>query len=215
MLREDHLRADRAARTPHRTRDRGQRRLLEVLDRIELRGPADILNSLPTLPSGPLARVSWVRCLAAAGFPPSGRSTACGSSDPSKRPANAVAPLCTDKASRPRPSSLIDPAVRAPSTWGEQYPAEAVRKPTSLLQPGGHAPTALGPTGTPPHAGRCVGLQRAVRCARPVAHVCLPAIGLVRPWTAQIAKSAVRQPAFRRTEDSVRRCRGRSRLEVL
>jgi hypothetical protein len=101
LLREDHLRADRAARTPHRPRDRGQRRLLEVLDRIELRGPADILNSLPTLPPGPLARVSWLRCLAAAGFPPSGRSSACGSSEPFKRPANAVAPLSTDKASTP------------------------------------------------------------------------------------------------------------------
>jgi hypothetical protein len=52
LLREDHVRQDRVGRAHHRTRDPGQRRLVEVLDRIELRSADDILGSLASLPSG-------------------------------------------------------------------------------------------------------------------------------------------------------------------
>jgi hypothetical protein len=55
LLREDHVRADRVVRTGRRRRDPGQRRLVEVLDRVELRGPDDILHSLPPLPAGPFS----------------------------------------------------------------------------------------------------------------------------------------------------------------
>lgn len=55
LLREDHVRGERAQRRGRRTRDPGQRRLVEVLDRIELRGPEDIVRSLPPLPPGPFS----------------------------------------------------------------------------------------------------------------------------------------------------------------
>jgi hypothetical protein len=55
LLREEHLRASRAVRARRRTRDPGQRRLVEVLDRVELRGPDDIVKSLPALPAGPFS----------------------------------------------------------------------------------------------------------------------------------------------------------------
>lgn len=51
LLREDHVRRGRPARTRRRTRDPGERRLVEVLDRVELRGPADVVRVLPALPS--------------------------------------------------------------------------------------------------------------------------------------------------------------------
>jgi hypothetical protein len=54
LLREDHVRADRVARG-RRRRDPGQRRLVEVLGRVELRGPDDVLRSLPALPQGPFS----------------------------------------------------------------------------------------------------------------------------------------------------------------
>lgn len=53
LLREDHIRGPEAVRVRRRTRDPGQRRLVEVLDRVELRTPEDILAALPPLPSDP------------------------------------------------------------------------------------------------------------------------------------------------------------------
>jgi hypothetical protein len=50
LLKEDHIRGPEAIRKRRRTRDPGQRRLVEVLDRVELRAPAD----LPTLLRSPL-----------------------------------------------------------------------------------------------------------------------------------------------------------------
>jgi hypothetical protein len=55
LLREEHFRAARPMRARHRTRDPGERRLVDVLDRVELRGPDDILNSLPVLPAVPFS----------------------------------------------------------------------------------------------------------------------------------------------------------------
>ena len=55
LLREDHLRADRAVRARRRTRDPGQRRLVDVLDRVELRGPDDVVRWLPALPPVPFS----------------------------------------------------------------------------------------------------------------------------------------------------------------
>jgi hypothetical protein len=65
LLREDHIRADRVARSRRRRRDPGQRRLVDVLDRVELRGPDDVLRSLPALPPGPFSTrefASFVGC---------------------------------------------------------------------------------------------------------------------------------------------------------
>lgn len=55
LLREDHVRGAGPipARRPGRTRDPGQRRLVEVLDRHELAGPDDLLALLPPLPRAP------------------------------------------------------------------------------------------------------------------------------------------------------------------
>jgi hypothetical protein len=55
LLREDHVRAEHIVRSGRRRRDPGQRRLVEVLDRIELREPGDFLRSLPALPGQPFS----------------------------------------------------------------------------------------------------------------------------------------------------------------
>jgi hypothetical protein len=55
LLREDHVRRPQAARGRRRTRDPGERRLVDVLDRVELRKPDDLLTAMPPLPSGPFS----------------------------------------------------------------------------------------------------------------------------------------------------------------
>jgi hypothetical protein len=55
LLREDHVRAARPLISRRRTRDPGERRLVEVLDRAEFRSPSDVLKALPTLPRKPFS----------------------------------------------------------------------------------------------------------------------------------------------------------------
>jgi hypothetical protein len=55
LLREDHIRAVHPVRTGRRTRDPGERRLVGMLGRVELRGPEDILGALPPLPPRPFS----------------------------------------------------------------------------------------------------------------------------------------------------------------
>ncbi len=55
LLREDHIRSARPLTSRRRTRDPGERRLVEVLNRVEFRGPDDVLRVLPTLPSEPFS----------------------------------------------------------------------------------------------------------------------------------------------------------------
>jgi hypothetical protein len=55
LVREDHVRAARPVRHRGRTRDPGERRLVEVFDRIELRDTDDLLFVLPTLPDRPFS----------------------------------------------------------------------------------------------------------------------------------------------------------------
>lgn len=55
LLREDHVRGGRPIRKGLRTRDPGERRLVDVLDRVELRGADDVLRALPALPPGPFS----------------------------------------------------------------------------------------------------------------------------------------------------------------
>lgn len=55
LLREDHIRRPHATITRSRTRDPGERRLVEVLDRVELRTAQDILAALPALPDQPFS----------------------------------------------------------------------------------------------------------------------------------------------------------------
>ena len=55
LLREDHIRRPRPTTTRGRTRDPGERRLVEVLDRVALRTPEDILAALPALPLEPFS----------------------------------------------------------------------------------------------------------------------------------------------------------------
>lgn len=52
LLREDHVRSGSPVTRRRRTRDPGERRLVDVLDRIELREPEDLLGVLPALPGG-------------------------------------------------------------------------------------------------------------------------------------------------------------------
>ena len=55
LLREDHIRAERPVTARGRTRDPGERRLVGVLDRVELSGPDDVLRTLPGLPREPFS----------------------------------------------------------------------------------------------------------------------------------------------------------------
>ena len=55
LLREDHIRGPQPTTARRRTRDPGERRLVEVLDRVELRTPEDILAALPALPLEPFS----------------------------------------------------------------------------------------------------------------------------------------------------------------
>jgi hypothetical protein len=50
LVREDHGRGGRPERVRRRTRDPGERRLIEVLVRVELRGTDDVVKLLPADP---------------------------------------------------------------------------------------------------------------------------------------------------------------------
>jgi hypothetical protein len=63
LLREDHIRRPQPTTTRGRTRDPGERRLVEVLDRIVLRTPNDIRALLPALPSEPFSTREFASCL--------------------------------------------------------------------------------------------------------------------------------------------------------
>ena len=53
LLREDHIRGPEPIKRRRRTRDPGERRLVEVLERVEMKDAADVLAALPPLPSEP------------------------------------------------------------------------------------------------------------------------------------------------------------------
>ena len=55
LLREDHVRGPRPLTSRGRTRDPGERRFIEVLDRVEFRNTDDVLKSLPALPAEPFS----------------------------------------------------------------------------------------------------------------------------------------------------------------
>ena len=55
LLREDHVRGVRPAVVRGRRRDPGERRLVDVLERILLRTPQDVLAALPALPPEPFS----------------------------------------------------------------------------------------------------------------------------------------------------------------
>jgi hypothetical protein len=63
LLREDHVRGPEPVSARRRTRDPGERRLVEVLDRIALRTPADVLAALPPLPPEPFSTRELAACL--------------------------------------------------------------------------------------------------------------------------------------------------------
>ena len=55
LLREDHIRRPQPTTTRRRTRDPGERRMVEVLDHLVLRTSQDILAALPALPVEPFS----------------------------------------------------------------------------------------------------------------------------------------------------------------
>jgi hypothetical protein len=63
LLREDHIRRPQPVTVRGRTRDPGERRLVELLDRISLRTPDDILAALPALPLEPFSTRELAACL--------------------------------------------------------------------------------------------------------------------------------------------------------
>jgi len=108
LTREDRLRRPTPTPARLRTSDLGERRLVDVLDRIELREIADLLGILPPLPSEPfttrelaallqgdtLLAQRTLYCLRTAGMP--------------GRPASAVAPRCTHEPAERRLSFARD-----------------------------------------------------------------------------------------------------------
>jgi hypothetical protein len=63
LLREDHVRGPRRETVRGRTRDPGERRLVEVLDRVALHTPEDVLAALPALPPEPFTTRELAACL--------------------------------------------------------------------------------------------------------------------------------------------------------
>ena len=55
LLREDHVRGERPEQLGRRRRDPGERRLIDVLDRVVFRGPRDFVRMLPAFPSDPFS----------------------------------------------------------------------------------------------------------------------------------------------------------------
>ena len=55
LLREDHIRAARPDTSGWRKRDPGERRLVDVLDRVEIGSAHDVLRALPALPLEPFS----------------------------------------------------------------------------------------------------------------------------------------------------------------
>ena len=55
LLREDHIRRPEPTTARRRTRDPGERRLVDVLDRVALRTAGDVVAVLPELPPGPFS----------------------------------------------------------------------------------------------------------------------------------------------------------------
>jgi hypothetical protein len=67
LLREDHIRRPQPVTTRGRTRDPGERRLVEVVDRVVLRSPDDVVAALPALPTEPFTTrelAALLRCSA-------------------------------------------------------------------------------------------------------------------------------------------------------
>jgi hypothetical protein len=63
LLSEDHIRRPQPVVKRGRTRDPGERRLVEVLDRIVLRTVEDVLAALPALPPEPFSTRELADCL--------------------------------------------------------------------------------------------------------------------------------------------------------
>jgi hypothetical protein len=63
LLREDHIRRPQPVNARGRTRDPGERRLVEILDRITFRTPQDVLGAMPELPLEPFSTQELAACL--------------------------------------------------------------------------------------------------------------------------------------------------------
>ena len=63
LLREDHIRGPGPTTTRRRTRDPGERRLVDVLDRVTLRTTGDVVAALPELPREPFSTRELAACL--------------------------------------------------------------------------------------------------------------------------------------------------------
>ena len=80
LLREDHVRAVAPVRQRHRTRDPGERRLVDVLERIELRNREDLVAALPPLPAAPFSTRELAELLGCGTVLASASRTACAQS---------------------------------------------------------------------------------------------------------------------------------------
>jgi hypothetical protein len=67
LLREDHIRRPQPVIVRGRTRDPGERRLVEILDRVSLHTPQDVVAALPALPLEPFSARELAACLGCSG----------------------------------------------------------------------------------------------------------------------------------------------------
>ena len=100
LLREDHLRDDRPERVGRRTRDPGERRLIEVLDRVEVRGPGDVVRMLPALPPDPFSTRELAALLGCSVLLAQRTAYSLRGWESSRRRASGDARRCTDNASK-------------------------------------------------------------------------------------------------------------------
>jgi hypothetical protein len=68
LLREDHIRRPQPRTIRGRTRDPGERRLVDVLERVALRTPQDFLAALPALPREPFSTRELATALRCSGL---------------------------------------------------------------------------------------------------------------------------------------------------
>ena len=147
LLDEDHVRGARPVAVRRRTRDPGERRLRDVLSRIELNGVDDIVCALPPLPTELFSTRELGQLWDAACCSRSARPTAYALSTSSKRPACAGAHPCTGSPPRrttPGPAFDRRSCVRhGQRAFLGRAPAFADRKDPPLQSASGHSQSVI------------------------------------------------------------------------
>ena len=127
LLRENHVRAGRPLAARRWTRDPGERRLIDVLDRVEIRGPADVVKLLPILPSEPFSTRELASLLNCNMLLAQRTAYCLRMLNIPKPPVSAAAHRCTDEGSSRRFQPDRRPVCRA---LGRVLPGATVNRRT-------------------------------------------------------------------------------------